>query len=115
MKKRLTVVSEVACCCLTVLACGSPTGHTGPSASRPPDILLFLADDHGQWAAGPYGNAEVETPTLDSLAASGLLMADATSPAPVCSPARISLMTGRMPSQHGVHDFLAERPDSTHD
>jgi len=42
-------------------------------------------------------------------------MANATSPSPVCSPARISLMTGRMPSQHGVHDFLAERPDAAYD
>ena len=99
---------------LAALACGSPaTEDVG--ANRPPDIVLFLADDHGQWAAGPYGNHEVETPTLDRLAASGLLMADATSPAPVCSPARISLMTGRMPSQHGVHDFLSERPDFDHD
>jgi arylsulfatase A-like enzyme len=103
-----------ACLVLILLACGSPL--TEESASiRPPDIILFLADDHGQWASGPYGNREVETPTLDSLAASGLLMADATSPAPVCSPARISLMTGRMPSQHGVHDFLSESPDFDHD
>lgn len=98
----------------SVLACGSPvTEETAPT--RPPDIILFLADDHGQWAAGPYGNEEVETPTLDTLAATGLVMANATSPSPVCSPARISLMTGRLPSQHGVHDFLAERPDASYD
>ena len=103
-----------ACLILTFLACGSPVTED-PASTRPPDIVLFLADDHGQWAAGPYGNDEVETPTLDSLAASGLLMANATSPSPVCSPARASLMTGRMASQHGVHDFLAERPDSEFD
>ena len=103
-----------ACLILVLLACGSPSPEEAGS-TRPPDIILFLADDHGQWAAGPYGNNEVETPTLDTLAASGLLMADATSPAPVCSPARISLMTGRMPSQHGVHDFLSESPDFDHD
>jgi arylsulfatase A-like enzyme len=71
--------------------------------------VLFLADDHGQWAAGPHGNTEVETPTLDRLASNGLLMANATTSTPVCSPARTSLMTGRLPSQHGIHDFLAER------
>jgi len=103
-----------ACLVLILLACGSRVMEESASI-RPPDIILFLADDHGQWASGPYGNQEVETPTLDSLAASGLLMADATSPAPVCSPARISLMTGRMPSQHGVHDFLSESPDFDHD
>ena len=35
----------------------------------------------------------------------------ATSPAPVCSPARASLLTGRLPSQHGIHDFLSEAPE----
>jgi len=110
----MTTRFGAACLVLILLACGSPV--TEESASiRPPDIVLFLADDHGQWASGPYGNQEVETPTLDTLAASGLLMANATSPAPVCSPARISLMTGRMPSQHGVHDFLSESPDFDHD
>jgi choline-sulfatase len=103
-----------ACLVVTILGCGSPVTKDAASI-RPPDIVLFLADDHGQWASGPYGNDEVETPTLDTLAASGLLMANATSPAPVCSPARISLMTGRMPSQHGVHDFLSESPDFDHD
>lgn len=99
---------------IVLLACGSPLPEEAGS-NRPPDIILFLADDHGQWAAGPYGNDEVETPTLDTLAALGLLMANATSPAPVCSPARISLMTGRIPSQHGVHDFLSEQPDFDRD
>lgn len=104
-----------ACIAITTLACGSPAKKSESISSRPPDIVLFLADDHGQWAAGPYGNDEIETPTLDSLAASGLLMANATSPSPVCSPARTSLMTGRTPSQHGIHDFLSERPDFNKD
>jgi len=112
---RSVVVSLGAVCLsLTTVACGSPPPED-PAASRPPDIVLFLADDHGQWAAGPYGNVDVETPALDSLAEAGLLMADATSPSPVCSPARTSLMTGRLPSQHGIHDFLAERPDAPDD
>jgi len=110
----MTTRLGAACLILATLACGfPPTEDVG--STRPPDIILFLADDHGQWAAGAYGNDDVLTPTIDSLAASGLLMADATSPAPVCSPARISLMTGRMPSQHGVHDFLSERPDFDRD
>ncbi|MFV2073071.1 MAG: sulfatase [Thermoanaerobaculales bacterium] len=100
---------------ITTLACGSPATESDPSSTRPPDIILFLADDQAQWAAGPYGNDEVETPTLDSLAAAGVLMANATSPSPVCSPARTSLLTGRMPSQHGVHDFLSERPEFDRD
>jgi len=96
------------------IACGSLKVE-GVAPDRPPDIVLILTDDHGQWAAGPYGNTVVETPNLDSLAAVGIVMSNATTPTPVCSPSRTSLMTGRLPSQHGVHDFLAERPDAAYD
>ena len=114
MTNRLVAVTVgSASLILTTIACNPPTAQY-PASTRPPDIVVFLADDHGQWAAGPYGNDEVETPTLDTLAASGVLMANATSPSPVCSPARISLLTGRLPSQHGVHDFLSEQPDFDH-
>jgi arylsulfatase A-like enzyme len=104
-----------ACLVLACLACGPAATDVRRTAPRPPDIVIFLADDHGQWAVRPYGNDEVATPTLDTLASAGVLMANATSPSPVCSPARMSLMTGRMPSQHGVHDFLSEQPDFDHD
>ena len=72
-----------------------------------PNILLFITDDHGQWASGPYGNREVRTPSLDRLAASGVVMENAFTPTPVCSPARASLLTGLTPSQHGIHDYIA--------
>ena len=36
-----------------------------------PNILLFLTDDHGQWANGCYGNSELRTPNLDRLATEG--------------------------------------------
>ena len=53
-----------------------------------PNILLFLTDDHGQWANGSYGNSELLTPNLDRLAAEGARFANAFTPCPVCSPAR---------------------------
>ena len=72
-----------------------------------PNILLFITDDHGQWASGPYGNREIRTPSLDRLAASGVVMENAFTPTPVCSPARASLLTGLTSSQHGIHDYIA--------
>ena len=72
-----------------------------------PNILLFITDDHGQWASGPYGNHEVSTPNLDSLAGSGVVVENAFTTTPVCSPARASLLTGLTPSQHGIHDYIA--------
>ena len=73
---------------------------------RGPNILVFLTDDHGQWLQGAYGNSEVKTPNFDRLAARGVRMANAFTTTPVCSPARASFFTGRMPSQHGIHDWI---------
>lgn len=73
-----------------------------------PNILLFLTDDHGPWALGCYGNREVRSPALDRLAAEGARFANAFTPSPVCSPARACLLTGRTPSQVGIHDWIQE-------
>lgn len=71
-----------------------------------PNIVVFLTDDHGAWAAGCCGNGELHTPSLDQLAATGVRLRNAFTPCPVCSPARASFLTGRLPSQHGIHDWL---------
>ena len=73
-----------------------------------PNILVFLTDDHGRWATGCYGNSEVRSPAMDRLAAEGCRMTAAFTPSPVCSPARASFFTGRLPSQHGIHDWIHE-------
>ena len=73
-----------------------------------PNILLVLTDDHAQWALGCYGNGEIRTPAMDALAAGGVRMANAFAVTPVCSPSRATLLTGRLPSQHGIHDWLLE-------
>ncbi len=81
----------------------------GASARDQPNVALFVTDDHGRWAAGCYGNPEVRTPTLDQLASTGVRYDHAFTPTPVCSPARASLATGLMASQHGIHDHLREQ------
>ncbi|MBL4574621.1 MAG: sulfatase-like hydrolase/transferase [Opitutaceae bacterium] len=72
-----------------------------------PNILFILSDDQGAWALGCAGNNEIKTPNLDRLAASGIRFENFFCTSPVCSPARASLLTGRIPSQHGVHDWIA--------
>jgi len=71
-----------------------------------PNILFIQTDDQGYWALGCAGNAELRTPNLDRLAASGIHFENFFCVSPVCSPARASILTGRIPSQHGVHDWL---------
>lgn len=72
-----------------------------------PNIVFVLADDHGQWALGAYGNDEVISPNIDKLAEEGVRFDNFFCTSPVCSPARASILTGKMPSQHGVHDWLS--------
>lgn len=73
-----------------------------------PNILLFLTDDHAPWSLAAYGNTRFGTPNFSRLAAAGTTFLNAFTPSPVCSPARACLMTGRTPSQVGVHDWLEE-------
>jgi arylsulfatase A-like enzyme len=72
-----------------------------------PNVVVILSDDQGPWAMGCAGNHEIRTPTLDRLAAEGTRFERFFCASPVCSPARASLLTGQIPSQHGVHDWLA--------
>ena len=78
------------------------------------NIILIVNDDLAQWALGCYGNSEIHTPTLDYLAATGVLMENAFTPTPVCSPARACLLTGRLASQHGIHDYLSSTIPEIH-
>ena len=71
-----------------------------------PNIIFILSDDQGAWAMGCAGNDEVVTPNLDRLAATGVRFSNFFCASPVCSPARASILTGQIPSQHGVQDFL---------
>ncbi len=79
---------------------------------RRPNLLVFLTDDHAQWLQEAYGNTEVQTPNLTRLARNGVRMSNAFTTCPICSPSRASFFTGRMPSQHGIHDWLDESKQS---
>jgi choline-sulfatase len=70
------------------------------------NVLYILTDDQGVWAAGCYGNPEIRTPNIDRLAQSGVRFTNFFVATPVCSPSRATLLTGRIPSQHGVHDWI---------
>jgi arylsulfatase len=64
-----------------------------------PNIIYILADDLGYGDLGVYGQTKIETPNIDALAKGGMLFTQHYSGAPVCAPARASLLTGK----HGGH------------
>ncbi|MBR3503938.1 MAG: sulfatase-like hydrolase/transferase [Clostridia bacterium] len=73
--------------------------------NRLPNIVFILTDDQGAWAIGRE-TPEIVTPHIDRLAGEGVYFRNAFCASPVCSPARCSIVTGRLPSAHGVHDWL---------
>jgi arylsulfatase A len=73
-----------------------------------------LCDDLGYGDLACYGHPHIQTPNLDLMAADGIRFTDFYSAAPVCSPSRVGLMTGRSPNRAGVYDWIPpggqERP-----
>ncbi|MBL7141467.1 MAG: sulfatase [Planctomycetes bacterium] len=86
-------------------ACGSPARSGAAEERRKPNFLFVLADDLGWADLGCYGNAFIETPVIDRLAAEGMRFTDAYA-APVCSPTRSSIMTGQDTARTGIYDFI---------
>ncbi|WP_417749858.1 PVC-type heme-binding CxxCH protein [Rosistilla oblonga] len=76
------------------------------AAPSRPNVVFILTDNHGAWTLGCYGNQEIKTPHLDKLASEGVRFDNAFAVNPVCSPNRATLLTGLIPSQHGVHSYL---------
>jgi arylsulfatase A-like enzyme len=67
-----------------------------------PNFLFIITDQHRADHLGCYGNPFVRTPNIDGLAAEGVSFDDFHVASPICMPNRATLMTGRMPSVHGV-------------
>ena len=68
-----------------------------------PNVVLIFTDNQQASTLACYGNSEVHTPNLDRLASQGMRFDNAYCPNSFCSPCRASLLTGKLPSQHG-HD-----------
>ena len=70
--------------------------------NKTPNVLFIITDQHRADHTGFMGNKVVRTPNLDSLAARGMVFENAWVANPVCMPNRSSIMTGRLPTAHGV-------------
>ncbi len=93
---------------VSALAFLSKTGQASPE--RKPNIVLILADDMGQHQLGCYGNSFYETPNIDRIAARGMKFTNGYAPAPVCSPTRAGIMTGKHPARLHLTDFIPGNP-----
>jgi len=72
------------------------------SMAQKPNIVLIVADDLGYGDLSTYGAKDLQSPSLDSLASSGIQFNQFYANSPVCSPTRASLLSGRYPPLVGV-------------
>lgn len=71
------------------------------AGARPPNFVVVLCDDLGWGDIGVCGG-RIPTPTIDRMAAEGVLLSDYYAPANICSPSRAGLLTGRYPVRTGL-------------
>jgi arylsulfatase A-like enzyme len=87
---------------LPALVCLSQALQAAAPATRPPNIVLFYADDMGIGDAGCYGCRDIRTPNIDGMARAGIRFTSYYAAAPLCAPSRAALMTGRYPVRIGM-------------
>jgi len=73
--------------------------------SRPPNIVLFLADDQRWDTLGCAGNSIIQTPAIDRLASGGTLFRNAFVTTAICAVSRASIFSGQHERTHGISDF----------
>ena len=78
---------------------GAEAQGAGPAR---PNIILVMADDQGYGDAGYTGHPFVKTPNLDAMAGNAVVFNRFYAAAPVCSPTRASVLTGRHPARTNV-------------
>ncbi len=103
LRRRLVLLTG-ASLALASAAVTTVTAAGADHPERPPNIVFIMADDLGYAELGAYGQAKIRTPNLDRFAAEGMRFTQHYTSAPVCAPARCSLMTGR----HGGHAYVRD-------
>lgn len=75
---------------------------TTNNGNQPPNVVIIYSDDQGYADLNIYGSKDLMTPNLDRLARSGTRFTQFYAAAPICSPSRASLLTGRYPQRAGL-------------
>src|SRR3954470_14742305 len=81
-------------------------------ATTPPNVFLITIDTLRADHVHCYGYNQIQTPALDDLAKGGIRFAQAFTPSPLTNSSHTSILTGLLPSAHGVTDFGIPLADS---
>ena len=95
----------LAAASLALAACSAPAPPPAPSTAR--NLVLVTIDTLRADRLGCYGSRDVSTPNLDRLAREGALAPEAMAHVPLTRPSHTSILTGLLPTQHGIRDNVS--------
>jgi len=105
---RRTLLAGTAALGTVTLGLSEGAAHAASRAvARAPNIIYIIADDLGVYDLGCYGQTRIRTPHIDRMAAQGMKFTQAYGGAPICSPSRCALMTGRHMGHASIRDNFA--------
>ena len=87
---------------LSLFFSGYVSAQANNGQARKPNVILIYTDDQGSLDLNVYGAKDLYTPHVDALARRGVRFTQFYAAAPVCSPSRAALMTGRYPQRAGL-------------
>ncbi len=111
--ERRMFLKQLGQAALGLAGAGYALGQSQPLSTsphkRPLNFIFILVDDLGWTDLGCYGSAFYETPNIDRLARQGMKFKSAYVAAPVCSPSRASILTGKYPARLHLTDWIPGR------
>jgi len=106
-RRRFLKTIGLAATSLTIPGCTAQSRQQKTTAqNKKPNFVFILIDDLGWADVGCYGSSFYETPNIDKLAKEGMQFTNGYAAAPVCSPTRASIMTGKYPARLKVTNFF---------
>ena len=78
--------------------------------SKQPNILFILSDQHNAKVLGHKGHPDARTPNLDRMAAEGVRFENAITQNPICTPSRVSWLSGQYCHNHGYYGLFGPSP-----
>ena len=111
--KRVQVLKATSLALFAALLLSPLLISSAPPVEEPPNVILITIDTVRADHLGCYGYKLIETPNLDSLAASGVRFQNAFTPVPITLPAHSVILTGTYPMRTGMHDFSGNRLNGT--
>jgi len=105
---KMLLFTSLIICSQTALA---ERGMRSLDDAQSPNVVIFYVDDLGYGDLSSYGHPVVKTPHIDQLANEGIKYTQYYAPAPLCSPSRAGLLTGRTPYRTGIRSWIPEGQD----